>query len=214
VITIDRGSMTVLGNRYTIRPGQITFSNPSHIEPYFDVQADTKLRLGTQTYDVTFRITGTFGRSLSFTPSSDPYLSTNDLLLALLGQEPIGETKAGRSPQLSQQQLISTAAAQLLTAPVTSTVGRVVQRTIPFDTFSVVPLLGTEAISQTGAGARVTLGKRLSDRVFLTYSRALNAPQYVDVVLLEYEQSDRVSWVLSRNEDRTFALDFRIRHIF
>ena len=31
---------------------------------------------------------------------------------------------------------------------------------------------------------------------------------------IEYEQSDRISWVLSRNEDCTFALDFRIRHIF
>ena len=33
------------------------------------------------------------------------------------------------------------------------------------------------------------------------------------VVLLEYDQNDRVSWILSRNENRTFALDVRIRYV-
>jgi hypothetical protein len=49
--------------------------------------------------------------------------------------------------------------------------------------------------------------------VFLTYSRALNARAY-ELILLEYDQNDRLSWVVSRNEDRTFALDFRIRYVF
>jgi hypothetical protein len=49
--------------------------------------------------------------------------------------------------------------------------------------------------------------------VFLTYSRTLNAAQE-EIILLEYDQSDRLSWVLSRNEDRTFALDFRLRYVF
>ena len=33
-------------------------------------------------------------------------------------------------------------------------------------------------------------------------------------MLLEYDQSDRLSWILSRNEDRTYALDVRVRHVF
>jgi hypothetical protein len=76
-------------------------------------------------------------------------------------------------------------------------------------------VLGNEAALQAlSPGARVTLGKRVSERVFLTYSRALNTTGQYDIILLEYEESDRISWVLSRNEDRTFALDFRIRHVF
>ena len=35
-----------------------------------------------------------------------------------------------------------------------------------------------------------------------------------DIFLVEYEQNERISWLLSRNEDRTFALDFRIRHVY
>ena len=34
------------------------------------------------------------------------------------------------------------------------------------------------------------------------------------VILLEYDQSDRTSWVLTRNEDDSYALDFRVRKEF
>ena len=62
--------------------------------------------------------------------------------------------------------------------------------------------------------ARVTIGKRISSRVFLTFSRAVNASNRDQVIMLEYDQSDRWSWILSQNEDKTYALDFRMRHVF
>ena len=63
--------------------------------------------------------------------------------------------------------------------------------------------------------ARLTIGKRISDRVYLTFSRSLNTIVNDQIVLLEYDESDRVSWILSRNEDsQTYALEFRVRHIF
>jgi hypothetical protein len=62
----------------------------------------------------------------------------------------------------------------------------------------------------------VTIGQRISSRVYVTYSRTLGASglDEAEILLVEYEQSDRISWVLSRNEDRTFALDFRVRYVF
>jgi hypothetical protein len=79
----------------------------------------------------------------------------------------------------------------------------------------ITPLLASEvAFQQLNPSARITLGKRVSPRVFLTYSRTLgNSATEDEVILLEYDQNDRVSWVLSRNENRTFALDFRIRYV-
>ena len=63
--------------------------------------------------------------------------------------------------------------------------------------------------------ARVTIGKRISDRVYLTFSRSLGTSINDQIVLLEYEESDRLSWILSRNEDQqTYALEFRVRHVF
>jgi hypothetical protein len=32
--------------------------------------------------------------------------------------------------------------------------------------------------------------------------------------MLEYDATDRLSWVLSKNEDNTYALDVRMRHVF
>jgi hypothetical protein len=50
--------------------------------------------------------------------------------------------------------------------------------------------------------------------VYLTYSRSLTSTTRDQIILLEFDQSDRLSWILSRNEDRTYALDVRVRHVF
>ncbi|MEY4094139.1 MAG: hypothetical protein RLZZ53_1338, partial [Acidobacteriota bacterium] len=34
------------------------------------------------------------------------------------------------------------------------------------------------------------------------------------IILLEFDESDTLSWVLSQNEDRTYALEVRKRHAF
>jgi translocation and assembly module TamB len=220
LVTIERGHLFLNGNRFVLQPSSVDFFNPSAIQPSFDVAFTTRVRVPGQTYEVTIRITGEADR-LNLDVSSEPYLPLYDVVNLLLGERydsgalRSAELRAVQAPQFAQQQAMRTLAAQLLTMPISSRIGSVVQRTIPFDTFSIVPLLGNEtALEALSPTARVTLGKRISDRVFLTYSRALNATRQYDIILLEYEQSDRVSWVLSRNEDRTFALDFRIRHVF
>ena len=63
-------------------------------------------------------------------------------------------------------------------------------------------------------GARLTIGKRLSERLYVTYARTLSSSTRDQIVLLEYDQTDRFSWVFSRNEDRTYALEVRVRHVF
>jgi hypothetical protein len=62
--------------------------------------------------------------------------------------------------------------------------------------------------------ARVTIGKRISERVYLTYARSLSSSRLDEIILLEYDQTDRLGWVLSQNEDRTYALEVRRRHLF
>ena len=50
---IERGNLIVEGNRYVVNRGTISFSNPTRIEPYFDFEAETRIRLPGQTYVVT-----------------------------------------------------------------------------------------------------------------------------------------------------------------
>jgi autotransporter translocation and assembly factor TamB len=103
-----------------------------------------------------------------------------------------------------------------LTGAISSEVGRVVEQTFGVDTFQLTPSLvdpNTQS-SRLDPAARVTIGKRLSDRLYLTYSRSLSSTTQAQIILLEFDQTDRLSWVLSRNEDRTYALDIRVRHAF
>jgi len=216
-VEIDRGETEFLGNRYTIG-GYVEFTNPNSIEPYFDIEARTQIRQPSQEYRIDLRFTGTMAR-FSYDLSSDPPLTQLDVLNLILGQSPDlqrAELRALGSPQETQNQMMSSLLAQLVTSPITTPVGRVVERTLNIDTFTVTPLLSADATLQQLPTARITVGKKISNRVFLTYSRSLDTTTSIDydLLLLEYAQSERVSWVLSRNQDGTFALDFRVRYRF
>lgn len=216
-VDIDRGETEFLGNRYTV-DGSVEFTNPDRIEPYFDIEARTQIRQPDQEYRLDLTMTGTLS-SFNYTLNSDPPLSRPDQLSLILGQNPNldrAELRTLESPQDVQNQLMQSVVAQLVTSPISTQVGRVVERTGLVDTFTLTPLLAPDAtLQQLNPGARVTVGQRISRRVYLTYSRSLdNSSLEYDILLLEYAQNDRMSWVLSRNQDGTFALDFRVRYRF
>ena len=217
-IDMDTGEVNISGIRWRLLPSAVEFFNPSRIQPSFDVTALARARAPGQTYDVTLRITGET-RGINVDLTSDPPLPFYELVNVLAGERADAglrnaDVQSFQTPQAAQQRALSTIFTQMLAMPVSSRIGNVVQRAIPCDSFSIIPLLGAETNLQLTPGARVTCGMRVSERVYLTYSRALNAARQYDLFLIEYEQSERMSWVLSRNEDRTFALDFRVRRVF
>jgi translocation and assembly module TamB len=215
-VDIDRGETEFLGNRYTVE-GSVEFLNPTLIEPYFVIEARTQIRQTLQEYRLTLTFQGTLDQ-FTYDLNSDPPLSESDVMQLILGQNPNlqrGELRTLETQEV-QNQLMSQLMAQLVASPISTQVGRVVERTGLVDTFSVTPLLGPDAsLQQLNPGARVTVGRRISQRVYLTYSRSLdNTSLTYEILLLEYAQNDRMSWVLSRNENGTFALDFRVRYRF
>ena len=215
-VDIEGGEVTFNGNRYFVRRGTIDFVSPARIEPVFDIEVDTRPRASGQTFNVTIRMTGTLDK-LTPTLSSDPWLPDTDILSLLLGAAPdvgAAEQRARLAPQESQQRMFQQLGVQLLASPLTTRVGSVFEETLPIDTVQITPVLFNESsFTQLNPTARITLGKRISSRVYLTYARTLSTPQD-EIILLEFDQNDRISWVLSRNEDRTFALDFRVRYVF
>ena len=216
---IVRGEVTFEGKRYVVTHGTIDFSNPNRIEPFFDVEAETRVRVPGQNYTVTLNAVGTIAR-FQWGLNSDPPLPTVDVLAMLLNDtaptDP--ELAALQRPDYAEQQLLQAGAAQLLVSPISSGVGRVVEQTFGVDTFQITPSLidPTAQSSRLIPGARLTIGKRISNRVYLTFSQSLSASSTTrdQVILLEYDQNDRLSWVLSQNEDRTYALDVRVRYVF
>ena len=84
-----------------------------------------------------------------------------------------------------------------------------------FDTVQIAPSVGTES-DPLAVTARLIIGKRLSDRAYVTFSRALGSSSSArdQIIILEYDVSDRAGWVLTQNGDRTFAIEFRVRRSF
>jgi translocation and assembly module TamB len=221
---IERGEVTFEGRRYRVTRGSIEFTNPTRIEPFFDVEAETNVRVPGQTYRVTVGFAGTT-EQLRPTLSSDPPLPTADVLALLFtdvrrtGQGTVApELRALQNPNQTQTDILTARATQALASPISAEVGRVVEQTFGVDTFQLTPSFVdpyNQQTSRLNPTARLTIGKRISDRVYLTFSRSLGTTINDQIVLLEYEASDRLSWILSRNEDsQTYALEFRVRHVF
>jgi translocation and assembly module TamB len=215
---IDRGEFTFEGRRYAVTRGTIDFNNPTRIEPFFDIETETRVRVPGQTYRVIARAAGTLDR---LTPSfeADPPLAEVEVLSLLFGDVAPGqdvEFVQYNTNITPQQQLLRERATRAITGALSSEVGRVVEQTFGVDTFQLTPSLvdpNTQS-SRLDPAARLTIGKRLSERIYLTYSRSLSSSTRDQIILLEYDQTDRFSWILSRNEDRTYALDVRVRHAF
>jgi hypothetical protein len=218
-VEVDRGEIRFEGQRYVVTRGTLDFNNPTRIEPFFDVEAETRVRAPGQTYNVTLRATGTMQRIQQLDLSSDPPLGQVDILSLLFGNVQStqnAELRQMQSQSVAEQSLIYARASRMLTGPISSGVQRAVEQTFGLDAVQITPLL-TDPSQQSGRftpGARFLIAKRISDRVYLTYSRSLTSSVRDQVILLEYDQNDRLSWILTQNEDRTYALDVRVRHTF
>jgi hypothetical protein len=217
---IVRGDVEFEGRRYLVTRGSLDFANPDRIQPFFDIEAETRVRVPGQTYRITMRMAGTTDR-LQPQFQSDPPLQTLDILSLLFSDQALsGDMELARlqRPDEQEQRLVEARATRALTGALSAEVGRVVEQTFGVDTFQITPLLSdpyqVSSRMNLNPTARVTIGKRISNRIFLTYARSLSSAQYNEIILLEFDQSDTLGWVLSQNEDRTYALEVRKRHTF
>lgn len=217
---IERGEVRFEGRRYVVSRGSVDFANPERLMPFFDVEAVTRVRVPEQTYRITLRIAGTTER-LQPEFTSDPPLPSGDVLTLLLSDRtPAGDAEVASitAPNQREADVLQARATRALTGALSAEVGRVVQETFGVDTFQITPLLVDPYQRVSGLAvnpaARVTIGKRLSDRIYLTYARTLSSTTRDEIILLEYDQSDTLGWVLSKNEDDTYALEVRKRVTF
>jgi hypothetical protein len=218
-VEVERGEVFFEGNRYEVTRGTVDFANPTRIEPFFDLEAETRARVPGETYRVVFHGSGTAERFV-FDLTSDPPLSQVEIVALLFGdvrdpRDP--ELRQLREPGRAEQEILAARAARLLTNPISSEVGRVVEEAFGVDTVQITPSLGdiwTQQLERINPSARLTIGKRLSDRLYLTYSQAISSSARDQIILIEFNQSDRLSWVLSQNEDQTYAVNVRVRHVF
>jgi hypothetical protein len=221
---IDRGEILFEGNRYRITRGTMTFDNPARIEPFFDIEAEARIRAPgvSEPYVVTLAVSGTLGGRLNMALNSDPPLPNTTILALVFGQTNADVTNpelAALRPQAATQNeelLLRAGIVRVLFGGITGSVSRAVENAIGIDTVQISPSLGTSSADPLTPTARLILGTRISDRAYVTFSRALggNSARGADqVIILEYDQSDRVSWVFTQTGSTTFAIDFRFRRV-
>jgi hypothetical protein len=162
---IDRGEVEFEGRRYLVTRGTLDFANPNRIQPFFDVEAETRVRVPGQTYRITLRMAGTTER-LQPEFTSDPPLASLDILTLLFSDRaPSGDVElAGlQRPNEREQRLVEARAARALTGALSAEVGKVVEQTFGVDTFQITPLLSDpyqqSARLNVNPTARVTIGK-------------------------------------------------------
>jgi hypothetical protein len=151
--------------------------------------------------------------------NSDPPLPMVTIISLLFGQatdlaNPELQALRPEAATQSEEQLLRAGLLRVLAGGITGSVSRAVEQTLGVTNVQISPSLGRDTDPLTPT-ARLIVGTRLSERAYLTYSRSLGTTGGNEqIIVLEYDQSDRLGWVLTQNGANTFAIDFRVRRTF
>ncbi len=204
VTTAPTSKVTYNGNTFTIERGHLAFANSTRIDPQLDIVMRTRI----SEYDVTLNVGGLLSRPVtSF--AADPPLPDLEILGLLSTGGSLGwEGTASRASQVDttdpSARTASASAEAMLYGQAASLVGARVGRLFGFDQVRVEPLTSGDTVST----ARVTVGKRISRRLALTYSvdPSSTAQQILQV---EWRVSDKLVLVLTQNGNESYSVDTR-----
>jgi translocation and assembly module TamB len=210
---IERGRLYFQGRSYVIQRGALDFVNPQRLDPLFDIEAFTRIR----SYQVTLRVSGTLER-VTPTLTSDPPLSSLQILALLAGQEESAVASLTQTQARQDQAALAVAGAATLAAGrLSESMGleREAERLFGLNRFSIDPSLLRGATTRT---ARVTVGKRLTPDLNVLFSKDLRGTEE-QIVAIEYTLTDRFSLLLTHTDpgaaktgtEKGWAFDVRIR---
>ncbi len=202
-VEIERGKVFFRGNTYEVRKGVAHFSNPRQINPVFDIEADTRVR----TYRLTLQANGTFDR-VSTRITSDPPLTSPQIASLLTG----GDVKdvTNLSGSVADFKTLGTGGANSVASSFfeDAVTGKVAQG-VGLSRLSIDP--GNQGFLSP-AGARLTVGKRVTSDIEVVYSKVFRGREN-HLVTAEYSLSNRFSLVLSWAEPGGVGVDVRTRFV-
>ncbi|MFY9825211.1 MAG: translocation/assembly module TamB domain-containing protein, partial [Thermoanaerobaculia bacterium] len=194
------GTLVFNDNKYEVLRGNLSFDNATKIDPVIDLLAQTEI----QGFNVTLNLGGTFEKpDVHF--ASDTNLADLEIFsLVATGQRPSAEANYTPPPTADQQAAPGDVARQFLYGQAASALTKRVGTLFGFDRFRIDPL--TSAVGQPVSGVGVTVGKRLSKDVFVTYSYdPTNNRQ--SIVQVEWQLRKNVTLVLTQVGDGTYTVD-------
>jgi len=193
------GTFNFQDRKFQVLRGRVSFFNPSSAEPYIEFSGETYVK----DYRVTFTVTG-LPDILKPEFSSSPPLPSEDVL-ALLS---LGESfKRTYSTETTTQQ----SSASLLSFSLMEAAQKGAQAIFSLDRFRIDPFLMSSSAEMT---ARLTVGKSISKDFFVTYSTNLTRTNMDQIIRLEWDLSNDLSLVATRNELGRISFDLKIRKRF
>jgi hypothetical protein len=194
------GKLIYADNEYEVERFLLTFTNPNRIDPIIDLVARTEVRQ----YDITLNLSGTLERLDTRFTSDEGLAELEVLALLFTGQELEDEWVRPRAPgEEGPEQALR--AQSFLAGQAASLVSRRFNTLFGFDRFRIDPQ-ATETGGAVG-GVRVTVGKRISRDLFVTYTtNPAASEQYL--LRIEWQVARNVVLVFTRNgRDDTYAVD-------
>jgi translocation and assembly module TamB len=201
-ITISQGDINFFGNKYSIKRGEVSFYNPTKVEPTLDLDLETRVR----GVDVIVNFTGPIDK-LNVSYRSDPPLQPGEIIALLtVGRTP-GSSTVGSSQSGAKGSFLESGANSLLGSAISAPISSQLQRFFGVSRIKIDPTIaGLEGTPQ----ARVTVEQQVSKDVTITFVTNLNRSQQ-QVVRFEWNLSKEWSLIALRDENGSFGVDFQVR---
>jgi translocation and assembly module TamB len=197
-ITATSGTLNFRNDRYDITRALVDLPPARNADPVLNIQAEGQLR----GYRVIVGLTGPLTQPQA-TVRSEPALPQADVVsLITTGQLSSGDT----STSILSQSEVGAATSLLTDALINAPAQRATSKLFGLTRFEISPVIGGTAGSTPAA--RLTLGRRISKEVTVTYSTNVTSDPN-QILALEYRVSDRLSFVAQYEQASTRRLSAR-----
>jgi translocation and assembly module TamB len=190
----EGGEVMVQTLRYELERGTLTFSDPTHTEPFIELYANTWV----QNYQISVQITGTPDR-LSTSVASNPPLTEEEIFSMMA----VGYRREGIGGGAMGVNVAST----MLAREITAALDRRARLLLPVDQVRVDPFAETASGNPT---ARLSVVKQLSPTWTFILQSNLSA-QREEVVVSRWYIAPGLFVEASRDLDGSYGADLKLR---
>ena len=197
-ITATSGTLNFRNDRYEITRALVDLPPGRNADPILNIQGESQIR----GYRVLVGLTGPLSQPQA-SVRSEPALPQSDVVsLITTGQLSTGDT----SSSVLAQSEVGAATSLLTDALINAPAQRATSKLFGLTRFEINPVIG----GTTGStpAARLTLGRRISKEVTVTYSTNVTSDPN-QILALEYRVSDRLSFIAQYEQASTRRLSAR-----
>jgi autotransporter translocation and assembly factor TamB len=192
-----RGKYQIYGNVFRISQGTISFGGISQFDPTLNIEAETQV--GSE--PIFLRLTGTLLQPEVSLWSQSGYSEKDVITLLTLG------ATSGTVDTVGVSGAFESKASSVLGSVIEGELARRARQQLGVDTFEITRGAGSQSVLQT---TQVTVGKYLSERVYLEYSRRL-AMESEQEVELEYRLNRHLSFLGMRDYRGLYHLQLQFK---